>query len=50
MFDPSARPCVPENVITFAIPVKRFERMIGYMEETFLITGTWETVRKRING
>lgn len=50
MFDPSARPCVPGNVITFAIPAKRFERMIGYMEETFLITPTWETVRKRING
>ena len=49
MFDPSARPCVPENVLTFAIPMKRFERMIGYMEESFLITGTWTTVRNRIN-
>ena len=48
MFDPSARPCVPENVLTFAIPMKRFEKMIGYMEESFLITDTWETVMKRI--
>jgi len=48
MFDPSARPCVPENVLTFAVPMVRFEKMIGYMEETFLITPTWETVRKRI--
>jgi uncharacterized protein (DUF169 family) len=48
MFDPSARPCVPEDVLTFAIPMKRFEKMIGYMEESFLITGTWTTVKKRI--
>jgi uncharacterized protein (DUF169 family) len=49
MFDPSARPCVPENILTFAVPMVRFEKMIGYMEETFFITPTWETVRKRIN-
>jgi hypothetical protein len=49
MFDPSARPCVPEDVLTFAVPIKKFEKMIGYMEETFLITETWKTVRKRIN-
>jgi uncharacterized protein (DUF169 family) len=49
MFDPSARPCVPENILTFAVPVKRFERMIGFMEESFLITGTWTTVERRIN-
>jgi hypothetical protein len=28
--------------------MKRFERMVGYMEESFLITGTWERVKKRI--
>jgi uncharacterized protein (DUF169 family) len=48
MFDPSARPCVPENVLTFAVAMKRFEKMIGYMEESFLITGTWSNLRKRI--
>jgi len=48
MFDPSARPCVPENVLTFAVPMKRFEKMISYMEESFLTTGTWNIVRKRI--
>jgi uncharacterized protein (DUF169 family) len=48
MFDPSARPCVPENVLTFAVPMKRFEKLIGYMEESFLITGSWNLVRKRI--
>lgn len=48
LFDPSARLCVPENVLTFAAPMKRFEKMVGYMEESFLITGTWDTVLKRI--
>lgn len=49
MFDPSARPCVPEDVLTFAVPMKRFEKITSYMEESFLITGTWNTVRNRIN-
>lgn len=49
MFDISARPCVQEDILTFAVPMKRFEKMIGYMEESFLITETWTTVRKRIN-
>ena len=49
MFDPSARPCVPEDVLTFAVPMKRFEKMTGYMEESFLITKTWSTLRNRIN-
>lgn len=48
MFDPSARKCVPDNELTFAIPMKRFEKMIGYMEESFLITDTWATIRKRL--
>ncbi len=48
MFDPSARKCVPDNELTFAIPMKRFEKMIGYMEESFLITDTWSTIRKRL--
>lgn len=49
MFDPSARPCVPENLLTFAVPMKKFEKMIGYMEESFLITDTWKKVQKRIS-
>jgi len=48
MFDPSARPCVPEDVLTFAIPMKKFINMIGYMEESFLITETWSAVKKRM--
>jgi uncharacterized protein (DUF169 family) len=48
MFDPSARPCVPENTLTFAVPMKRFVIMIGYIEESFLITESWNSVRQRI--
>jgi uncharacterized protein (DUF169 family) len=48
MFDPSARPCVPVDVLTMAFPMKKFEKVIGYMEESFLITKTWETVKKKI--
>lgn len=48
MFDPSARPCVPENILTFAVPYERFTKMIDYMEESFLITSTWGNLKKRI--
>jgi hypothetical protein len=47
--DSSARPYVQENVLTFAIPFKRFEKMISYMDESFLITASWKKVEKRIN-
>ena len=48
MFDPSARTCVPLDVMTMAFPMKRFVKVIGFMEESFLITKTWETVKKKI--
>lgn len=49
MFDVSARPYVQENVLTFAVPFKRFVEMVSFIEVSFLITGSWEKVRKRIN-
>ena len=48
MFDPSARPCVPLDVLTFAVPMKTFEQMIGFMDESFLATKTWEKVQSKI--
>jgi len=48
MFDPSARSCVPPDMLTIAIPMKKFIRIIGFMDESFLITKTWETVKKKI--
>ena len=49
MFDVSARPFVQENLFTFAIPFERFEKIVSYMEESFLITNSWEKVKRRIN-
>ncbi len=49
MFDPSARPWVGPDELTFAIPMKKFINMVRDMEESFLITPTWEMVKKRIN-
>lgn len=49
MFDPSARPCVSKDTLTFAVPMVRFKEMVEMMDECFLITRTWETIRDRIN-
>jgi len=48
MFDASARPYVKERLLSFAIPMKRFETLVGYMDESFLITETWNAMNKRI--
>jgi hypothetical protein len=48
MFDPSARPYVSKDRLSFAVPMKRFVTMIGSMEQSYLITDTWKRLRKRI--
>ena len=48
MFDPSARVSVPKDVLTLAIPMKKFVTMIDNMEESFLITEAWQKVQQRI--
>jgi hypothetical protein len=48
MFDVSARPRVGAGELTFAAPMKKFARMIGNMEESFLITRSWKDVRQRM--
>jgi len=48
MFDVSARPFVPKEDLTLAVPMNKFERMIENMDESFLITSSWDKVRKRI--
>ncbi len=50
MFDASARPCVPQDRLTFTVPMKKFRTMVGNMDESFLITETWRTMKKRIQG
>ena len=49
MFDPSARPFVPSDVITLSVPIGKFTRMVDNMEESFLITNTWSRIKKRID-
>jgi len=48
MFDISARPHVPPDVLTFAVPMPKFLRMIKNAEESFLITDSWRKVQERI--
>jgi len=48
MFDVSARPCVPLDVLSFAVPMVKFERMVANMKESFLITKSWDKVKRRI--
>jgi uncharacterized protein (DUF169 family) len=48
MFDVSARPCVPPEVLTFSLPINKFSSMIDNMEESFLITSSWNKVSARI--
>lgn len=48
LFDPSARPFVPEGCLSFSVPVKKFIRMVNNMDESFLVTRPWEGVRSRM--
>ena len=48
MFDVSARSCVPSDVLSFSVPMNKFEKMIGYMDESFLITDAWKKIMKKI--
>lgn len=48
MFDVSARPCVAPEVLSFSVPMVKFRKMIDYMDESFLITGSWKKVQKRM--
>ncbi|TRZ51651.1 hypothetical protein D4S03_04770 [bacterium] len=48
MFDVSARPCVPSGVLTFAVPWRKFVRMVDNMKESFLITKSWNKVMTRM--
>ena len=49
MFDVSARPFVKKDILSMAIPMDKFFKMIDDMEESFLITKSWEKVRTRIS-
>jgi uncharacterized protein (DUF169 family) len=48
LFDVSARPCVGRDELTFSLPMNRFLPMIDNMEESFLMTPSWNRVRERL--
>jgi uncharacterized protein (DUF169 family) len=47
MFDISARPYVPKDTLSFAVPIKKFARMIRNIDESFLINKSWGKIQKR---
>ena len=48
LFDVSARPFIPEDMLSFSVPMDKFERMTDNMEESFLVTQSWAKIQKRI--
>ena len=48
LFDPSVRPWVGENELSFTVPMSRFRVMLGTMRECFLFgSHAWERVKAR---
>lgn len=47
MFDVSARPFIPEDVLSFSVPMNKFVMMIENIGESFLTTASWAKVRQR---
>jgi uncharacterized protein (DUF169 family) len=48
MFDVSAHPFVPADILSLSIPMKKFVEMVYNMEESFLITDSWGEIKQRI--
>ena len=48
MFDVSARPFVPEDILSFSVPMNKFVTMVENVNESFLITPSWGKIQKRI--
>ncbi len=49
-FDISSRPWVQRDILSFAVPMAKFRRMIDNMEESFLTTRSWAKIRERVRG
>lgn len=47
MFDVSARPYIPKNILSFSIPMRRFSEMVTNMDESFLATKSWSEIKNR---
>jgi hypothetical protein len=49
LFDPSARICVKPDLLSFSIPWPKFTSMLENMDDCFLNTYVWESIRKRLD-
>lgn len=49
MFDPTARKCVAENILTFSFHFKKISAMNEAMENSFLSTHSWALIKKRLD-
>ena len=49
MFDPSARKCIPKDVMTFAFSFTKMAQIIDSMDNSFLITDAWHKIKNRID-
>lgn len=50
MLDPSARPLVPENELTFTIPMSRFREMLTTMNNSALYQKAFSILKRRMEG
>ena len=48
-WDPSCRPYLKRDEITFTVPYELFEKMVNRWEESFLIGPAWNHVKKRMD-
>jgi hypothetical protein len=48
MFDVSARPKIEPGFLALSIPMRKFEQMADNMDESFLITGSWQKIKDRL--
>jgi len=48
LFDVSARRFIPGNTLSLSVSMRKFERMVRNMEESFLTTNSWKEVQERI--
>jgi hypothetical protein len=42
------RPGVDAGTLTFSVPMRKLERMVSDMDESFLITESWQKVKSRL--
>ena len=50
MCDPSARPLVPKDELSFAVPMSRFSEMLRTMPHSALFEHAFSVIRRRIDG